>query len=48
MLAFTIPDTKSFMNLLLKQDTFENINQAVKMLGASGVRTDEKSGEEAQ
>ena len=32
----------------LKQDTFENINQAVKMLGASGVRTDEKSGEEAQ
>ena len=32
----------------LKQATFENINQAVKMLGASGVRTDEKSGEEAQ
>lgn len=23
MLAFTIPDTKSFMNLLLKQDTFD-------------------------
>lgn len=23
MLAFTVPDTKSFMNLLLKQDTFD-------------------------
>lgn len=41
-------DASNSVETKLKQDTFENIDQAVRMLEASSVQTDDKSGEEVQ